>query len=353
MNVLTSTQRFPNIDRVGSTNRIVSLRKLHAFHAVARLGSVTQAAAELHLSQSAVSIQIGELEAAIGAPLVTRTGRGVRLTEAGQVLQGYADRMLNLWTEASDEMASFVGQFSGILRVGAVTTAEFWLPRLLVTFVNENPRVKIKLQVGKRDEIVSGLAAAEFDIAVMGQPPEDLAVSASGFAKNPVGFLAAPGHPLMSQPNLTMAALADARLLVREPGSGTRTTVERLFREAGLRLRIGSELSSNESIKQMCAAGFGPAYLSLHTCVLDIKAGLLAILPIPNNPFEREWFVVRLASRPVPPVAAAFEHFLRIKGQGEILKQIPALRRPVLRKNQITPRIREGLTRDATRRAPI
>lgn len=77
LNVLTSIQRFPNIDRVGRANRIVSLRKLHAFHAVARLGSVTQAAAELHLSQSAVSIQIGELEASIGAPLVTRTGRGV------------------------------------------------------------------------------------------------------------------------------------------------------------------------------------------------------------------------------------------------------------------------------------
>jgi DNA-binding transcriptional LysR family regulator len=168
----------------------------------------------------------------------------------------------------------------------------------------------------------------------MGQPPEEMAVSASGFAKNPVGFLAAPGHPLMSQPNLTMAALADARLLVREPGSGTRTTVERLFREAGLRLRIGSELSSNESIKQMCAAGFGPAYLSLHTCILEIKTGLLALLPIPNNPFEREWYVVRLASRrPVPQVVAAFEHFLRAKGQSEILKQLPALQRPVWGKN--------------------
>ncbi len=338
---------------MGCNKRIPSLRKLQAFHAVARLGSVTLAAVELHLSQSAVSLQIGELEASIGAPLVTRTGHGVRLTEAGQVLQGYADRMLNVWTEASDEMASFVGRYSGILRIGAVTTAEFWLPRLLVTFVNENPHVKIKLRMDKRDEIVTGLAAAEFDIAVMGRPPEDLAVSASSFAKNPVGFLAAPGHPLMSQPNLTMAGLADTRLLVRELGSGSRTTVERLFREAGVVLRIGSELSSNESIKQMCAAGFGPAYLSLHTCVVEIKAGLLAILPMPNNPFEREWFVVRLASRPAPQVAAAFEQFLCIKGQSEILKQVLALRHPMLHKTEITERIREGRTCDATRPAPI
>jgi len=306
-------------------HRIGSLRQLQTFHTVARLGSVTLAASELHLCQSAVSIQLGELEASFGAALVTRTGRGVRLTEAGLLLQGYADRMLSLWTDAGDEMASFLGEFSGTLRLGAVSTAEYWLPRLLVTFVNENPRLKVKLQVGKRDEVIRGLTAGEFDIAVMGQPPPELAVTASNFAKNPVGFLAAPTHPLMSQRNLSLALLAEVRLLVREPGSGTRTTLERLFKEAGLRLRIGSELSSNESIKQMCAAGFGPAYLSLHTCVLEIQAGLLALLPMPGNPFEREWYVVHLAARRLPPLAAAFEQFLCLKGQSEILKQLPPM----------------------------
>jgi DNA-binding transcriptional LysR family regulator len=127
----------------------------------------------------------------------------------------------------------------------------------------------------------------------------------------------------MSHKKLTMAVLAEARLLVREPGSGTRATVERLFKEAGLRLRIGSELSGNEAIKQMCAAGFGPAYLSLHTCILEIKAGQLAILPLPNNPFLREWFVVRLFANKVPPLALAFERFLCHKGQSEVAKQLP------------------------------
>jgi DNA-binding transcriptional LysR family regulator len=304
--------------------RIGSLRRLHTFSTVARLRSVTLAASELHLSQSAISIQIGELEASVGAALIARTGRGVRLTDAGLLLLGYADRILGLWTEASDEVATFLGEFSGTLRLGAVATAEYWLPRLLVSFVNENPRLKIKLQVDKRDEIVRGLAAEEFDIAVMGQPPQELAVAATAFARNPVGFFAAPNHPLMAQRDLNLAALAEVRLLVREPGSGTRTTLERLFKEAGLRLRIGSELSSNESIKQMCAAGFGPAYLSLHTCMLEMQAGLLALLPMPGNPFEREWFVVHLAARPLPKLAEAFEQFLCSKGQSEILKQMPA-----------------------------
>ena len=304
--------------------RIASLRQLQTFHAVARLGNVTLAADELHLSQSAVSIQIGELEDTFGTKLVTRTGRGVRLTEAGEMLDRYADRMLALWAEAGDEMSAFLGEFSGTLKIGAVTTAEFFLPRLLVTFASENPRVKVKLHVDKRDAIVRSLATQEIDIAVMGKPPHELNVAAAPFSKNPVAFVAAPDHPLMSHKKLTMAVLAESRLLVREPGSGTRATVERLFKEAGLRLRIGSELSGNEAIKQMCAAGFGPAYLSLHTCILEIKAGILAILPMPDNPFLREWFVVRLFARQVPPLALAFERFLCHKGQSEVAKQIPA-----------------------------
>jgi DNA-binding transcriptional LysR family regulator len=309
-------------------HRVASFRQLQAFHTVARLGNVTLAADELHLSQSAVSIQLGELESSFSTKLFMRTGRGVRLTEAGEMLNRYADKMLALWAEAGDEMSTFVGEFSGTLRIGAVTTAEFFLPRLLVTFANENPKVKVKLFVDKRDQIVRSLANQEIDIAVMGQPPHELNVAASPFAKNPVAFIAAANHPLMSHPKLTMADLAECRFLVREPGSGTRATVERLFKEAGLRLRIGSELSGNEAIKQMCAAGFGPAYLSLHTCVLEIKAGILAILPLPNNPFQREWFTVRLFASQVPPLALAFERFLCHKGQSEIAKQLPRDWRP-------------------------
>ena len=305
-----------------SLAKSASLRQLLTFQAVARLGSVSMAAEEMHLSQSAISVQIAGLEEAVGAQLVVRTGRGVRLTEAGDMLLGYSDRLQGLWNEASDEMSTFLGAFSGTLRLGAVSTAEYWLPRLLVTFMADHPRVKLKLSVANRDEIVRSLAAQEIDIAVMGQPPDDFKVEAFGFAMNPMAFMAAPHHPLMSDPALSMATLAEARLLVRERGSGSRTTVERLFKEAGLRMRIGSELSSNEAIKQMCAAGFGPAYLSMHTCILEMNAGLLKLLPMANNPIEREWYVVRMASKQAPQVAMAFEQFLRTKGQAEIHRQM-------------------------------
>jgi DNA-binding transcriptional LysR family regulator len=313
-----------------------SFRQLATFHAVARLGSVSLAADEMHLTQPAVSIQIGTLEESAGTPLLQRTGRGIRLTEAGELLAGYAGRILDLWREAGDEMAMLQGVFSGTLRVGAITTAEYLLPPILVNFAKEHPKVKVKLQVGNRDEIVRMLAGQEIDIAIMGRPPAELKTNSSAFAKHPMAFLAAPSHPLMSAPKPTLAMLSDTRMLVRERGSGTRTTVERFFKDQGLPLRIGSELSSNEAIKQMCAAGFGIAFLSMHTCVLEMNAGLLGVLPVPGNPVVRDWYVMHLASRQLPQVALAFEEYLRMHGQAQIQQQpvsLPAARAPAKKRS--------------------
>jgi DNA-binding transcriptional LysR family regulator len=313
-----------------------SFRQLATFHAVARLGSVSLTADEMHLTQPAVSIQIGTLEESAGTPLLQRTGRGIRLTEAGELLAGYAGRILDLWREAGEEMATLQGVFSGTLRVGAITTAEYLLPPILVNFAKEHPKVKLKLQVGNRDEIVRMLAGQEIDVAIMGRPPAELKTDSSAFAKHPMAFLAAPGHPLMSAPKPSLALLSDTRMLVRERGSGTRTTVERFFKDNGLPLRIGSELSSNEAIKQMCAAGFGIAFLSMHTCVLEMNAGLLGLLPVPCNPIVRDWYVMHLASRQLPQVALAFEDYLRTHGQAQIQQQLgplPAVRKPARKRS--------------------
>ncbi|MBX3605222.1 MAG: LysR family transcriptional regulator [Piscinibacter sp.] len=302
--------------------RNATFRQLSSFHAVARLGSVSAAADELHLTQPAVSIQIAALEESARTPLLQRTGRGVRLTEAGELLDKYARLILELWREAGEEMATLQGVFSGTLRVGAITTAEYLLPPMLVTFAGERPQVKVKLQVGNRDEIVHMLAAQEIDLAIMGRPPAELKTESTAFAKHPMAFIAAPTHPLMKGPRPTLAMLSEQRILVRERGSGTRATIERVFKDAGLPLRIGSELSSNEAIKHMCAAGFGVAFLSLHTCVLELRAGVLALLPMAGNPIERDWYVMHLASRQLPQVALAFEQFLVERGQQEITRQL-------------------------------
>lgn len=317
---------------MGSSSRPLknaTLRQLVTFQTLARLGSVSRTAEELHLTQPAVSLQLGILEESAGTPLLARGARGVRLTEAGEVLANYANRILALWGEASEAMAAQCGQVAGTLRVGVVTTAEYLLPQLLLEFAQQHSQVGVKLSVGNRAEIASQLAQQDIDLAIMGRPPAELRVEASPFARHPMAFVAAPDHALLSRPELSLADFAGVNLLVRERGSGTRTTVEQLFKTAGVEMKLGAETSSNEAIKQMCAAGFGVAFISLHACVLELQAGLLAQVPLPGHPIEREWYVISLADRPLPAAASAFATFLREHGQDRLDAKLAADRERV------------------------
>ncbi|MGO4331998.1 LysR family transcriptional regulator [Cupriavidus sp. 2TAF22] len=303
-------------------NRTTTFRQLNAIDAIARLGGVSRAAEELHITQPTVSLQLKLLEEAIGAPLVQRAGRGMQLTPAGEVMAGYAGQILRLWRDATEEVAALKGSLAGTLRVGAITTAEYLLPSMLVAFTADSPDVKIKLHVGNREEIVRMLAMHEIDLAIIGRPPTDIRTHATAFAKHPMAFIAAPDHPLMSRRHLTLQDLVEENLLVRERGSGTRNTVERLFKEAGLRLPRGSELSSNAAIKRMVSAGLGVAFLSLHACTLEFQAGLIGLLPLQGNPIERDWYVLNLPGVRLPRVAVAFRAYLVEQGQAEINRQL-------------------------------
>src|SRR5262245_2305720 len=169
-----------------------TFRQVSAFAAVARLGSVSRAAEELHLTQPAVSSQLALLEDAAGTPLLLRSARGVKLTEAGELLAGYTQRILELWVEAGDAMAAHRGEVAGLLRVGAVTTAEYLLPPLLLEFVRAHPQVNVKLLVGNRAQVLAQLAAWEVDLAIMGRPPLELKTKSAAFARHPMAFFVAP-----------------------------------------------------------------------------------------------------------------------------------------------------------------
>ncbi|KVV47409.1 LysR family transcriptional regulator [Burkholderia territorii] len=294
--------------------KTATFRQLKALDMIARLGSVSRAAEELNLTQPAVSLQVRLLEEAVGAALLQRVGRGVQLTAAGEIVARYAREILHLWSEAGDEVAALTGDLGGTLRIGAITTAEYLIPPLLVKFTATRPHVKTYFKVGNRDDIIRMLATHEIDLAVMGSAPKELRTHAVEFAKHPMVFVAAPGHPLMQRKRVALKDLESAHLLVRERGAGTRSTVESLFKTAGYRFHVGSELSSNEAIKQMAEAGLGVAFLSLHACALELRTGLLGQLPFPGNPIVREWYVITLAERRISQVTGLFRDFLIKQG---------------------------------------
>ncbi|MGZ3639349.1 MAG: LysR substrate-binding domain-containing protein, partial [Ktedonobacterales bacterium] len=232
---------------------------------------------------------------------------------------------------AGDEIAALKGVTSGTLRIGAVMTAEHLLPPMLVRFTTGRPHVRIKLQVGSRPEVLGMLSRDEIDLAIMGTPPREFPTSASRFARHPMAFFVAPGHPLLANDAVTLTDIAGHNLLVRERGSGTRAAIERLYAEKGVPLAIGSELSSNEAIKQMTAAGLGVAFLSVHACTLEARNQLLSVLPVPGVSVQGEWHVMHKETRTIPKVAASFHEFMVEHGQQVISDELESLAWPASR----------------------
>jgi DNA-binding transcriptional LysR family regulator len=299
-----------------------SFKQLQALVHVARYQNVSRAAEAMHVTQPAVSLHLKQLEETAGVPLTRRQGRNIQMTAAGELLVSYAERILGLWEEAGDEIAALKGVTSGTLRIGAVMTAEHLLPPMLVRFTTGRPHVRIKLQVGSRPEVIGMLSRDEIDLAIMGTPPREFPTSASRFARHPMAFFVAPGHPLLGKMSVTLADIADDNLLVRERGSGTRAAIERLYEEEGMPLAIGSELSSNEAIKQMTAAGLGVAFLSVHACTLEVRNRLLSVLPVPGVVVQGEWHVMHKEARAIPTVAASFHEFMVEHGQRVISDEL-------------------------------
>ena len=290
--------------------RNVTLRQMRVFAAVARHLSFTRAARELHLTQPAVSQQMRLLEQEVGMPLIEQIGRKIRLAPAGVELLQYAHQVTELLREAGEAIAAMRGLKRGLLKLGAVSTAKYFAPALLSAFTPEYPEVTIKFTVGNRGEIVRLLAANELDLVIMGRPPMELATAATPFAPHPLVIIASPGHPLAGRRRIALEALAEESFIVREEGSGTRASMERLFSEHRVPFRALMEVSSNETIKQAVMAGMGISFISAHTIGLEIDAGRLTILDVVGLPVMREWYVIQLQKKLLPPIAAAFRAFM-------------------------------------------
>ncbi|MEY4748723.1 MAG: hypothetical protein RIQ60_937 [Pseudomonadota bacterium] len=291
--------------------KTITFRQLRVFTEVARHLSFVRAAEVLHLTPPAVTMQVKELEGAIELPLFDRAGRKVSLTTAGEYFLVYAKRMLATLKEAGDAMARLRKLQTGVLSVGMVSTAKYFVPRLLGRFREENPGIELRLSVSaNREELLTLMQNADVDLAIMGRPPKELACRAEPFAAHPHVFVAPPGHALLAHGEVAVGALERYPLVVREPASGTRALMDRFFAEQRVEPRIDMVMPSNETIKQAVMAGMGLGFLSLHTVGLELTAGLLEILPVQGCPVVRAWNVVHLQSRVLSPAAEAFRYFL-------------------------------------------
>lgn len=288
----------------------VTLRQIEVFAAVARHLNFTHAAQELHLSQPAVSMQIKQLEEAVGLVLFEQLGKKTYLTEAGQEMYNYSRAIGQLLNEAEEVMESMKGVQRGHLKVSVASTANYFATRLLAAFIRRFPDVTFSLDVTNRETLLRQLAANERDLVVMGRPPANLDLDASAFMENPLVVIAPANHPLASQKEISLATLVQETFLVRERGSGTRIAMERFFSERGVQLGSDMEMSSNEAIKQAVEAGLGLGIVSIHILAAELETKRLCVLDVAEFPVLRHWYVVHRRGKRLSPVARAFKTML-------------------------------------------
>ena len=213
------------------------------------------------------------------------------------------------------------GSQQGLLKIGLVSTAQYFLPQVLVQFKNEYPNVQIRIEVRNRQQLAELLSEGDIDIAIMGRPPKEIDARIEAFANHPHVFVASPSNPLAGKINISPQALNQFELISREPGSGTRFVMEKYLNEHNISPIVSMEMSSNETIKQAVMADLGISFVSLHTVGDEIASGKIAILDIQDTPVVRTWHVVALSQRPASQAAEAFRYFMLEKGS-EILNEM-------------------------------
>ena len=294
----------------------LTLRQLKVFESVARNLSYSGAATELHLTQPAVSMQIKQLEGNIELRLFEQVGKRIYLTEAGNELYQYSRAISQQLANLEVALDELKGLERGKLNISVVSTANYFAPHLLAKFCQRYSGVTVSLNVSNRETVLKQLVDNLTDLAIIGQPPKKLDIVSESFMENPLVVIAPPDHPLCKINKIPVKRLAQEIFLVREPGSGTRSAMERFFAKHKITINRGMETDTTEAIKQAVQAGMGLGIMSLHTAELELATHRLEVLDVRGFPIMRYWHIVNRKNKRLSGVAQAFKAFLLKEASG-------------------------------------
>lgn len=290
----------------------LNLHHLALFQAVAEEQSVSRASERLMVSQPAVSKQLQQLERAVGVPLFDRTPRGVRSTQAGELLSGYARRIFALAEEAERAIEELRGLRRGSLAVAAGTTiGVHLLPDVVVAFRREHPAVRIDLEIAGSERVQQRLLEGAVEVGLTEGGVADAAFDTTVLMEDELVAVAPPGHPLARRRKVTAEQLCREPLVVRETGSTTKSLVERALADRGLTVCPAMALGSTEAVKRAVAAGVGLAVLSRLAVELELRAGILAAVRMTDLTIRRPLHLLTARGRHQSHAARAFVELLR------------------------------------------
>lgn len=283
-----------------------TFRQLRLFLAFAEHLSVTAAARACHVTQPTASMQLRELADAIGMPLYEQVGKRLYLTAAGEALARTARAMLDEWSAFEQHIDAVKGVTRGRLKVSVVSTAKYFVPRLLGSFCAAFPEIDVALEVLNRDGVLRRLRDNLDDLYIMSMPPEDLELERHAFLANPLDLIASSTHPLVGRQRISLDELASMRFILREKGSGTRLASDRHFRSLRFRPDVRMELGSNEAVKQAVAASLGLGVVSRHALGDTPEDAQIAVLDVEGFPVQSNWWTLYRKGKKLSPVALAF-----------------------------------------------
>jgi len=289
----------------------VTIRQLQVFEMVARHLSFTRAAEELFLTQPAVSMQIKQFEDIAGLALFERLGRKIYLTQAGQEMYRLSRDITSKLSEAEAIFDEIKGPDGGRLLVSVASTVQYFAIRLLAGFCKEHPNVNVNLNVTNQKGLIQLLENNETDIVLMGEPPEGMSLVSEPLLDNPLVVIAHPDHHLKDKKAISLDELKNEVFLMREQGSGTRTSAESFFAKNGMKISANMEMNNNGAIKLSVEEGLGLGIVSQHTIDIEVKTGRLIILDVQFFPLVRKWYMVRREGKRLSAVGTAFEDFVR------------------------------------------
>ncbi|MBI5016210.1 MAG: LysR family transcriptional regulator [Deltaproteobacteria bacterium] len=290
----------------------LTLHQLRVFRTVARHCSYTRAARELLLTQSAVSAQVRALTALLGVPLLEQHGKAIHLTAAGRSLVEQAGRVEAIVREIGEAFTGYRDGETGTVRVGASTSiGTYFFPAVIAAFAARHPRIEVLLEIENTAHIEERLLRDDFDIGYLGAPVVSPRLAAEPFLEDEIVFACGPGHPLATRPNPAFPELLPHRLIVREPGSATRRTLETYVQGRGFAFPDPVQLGSVEAIKQAVMAGLGYSYFSGLTIRHELETGRLVGLSIDGIAVTRTFVEVRHRDKTAPPAFRIFREFAR------------------------------------------
>jgi DNA-binding transcriptional LysR family regulator len=291
------------------------LPHLATFARAAERGSFTDAAADLGVTQAAVSQRIAALEKELRVSLFNRRAGRIALTEAGERLYELTRRILDLHEEARENLGGYHSSISGDLPIAASSVpAECYLPALLASFRERFPGVHVRAAVGDSSSVMKEVAKGLASLGLVGQKAEQPSLESEPIGTDILALIFPPGHPLAGRKSISLAVLSREPLIIREPGSGTRCALRKGLERAGSSLdamTISLEMGSNAAIKDAVRRGLGVSFVSRSTVERELSAGELVSVQVRGLVLTRYLYAVYHRRRPLSPAASAFLRFLK------------------------------------------